>query len=133
MRNTIRLILASIAGIILSFFVIKGAEGIVAKYYPLNTLNPTIKDLIEQAKTMPTKGLLMVLAGYIVSSFMGGYLAARLSPEGKKQLGAFVVGFFLLLSGIVMFISIPHPLWLTIASCVSYLAFSYLGGKTAGA
>lgn len=133
MKNNVRLIVASIAGIILAFFVIKGTESIVAKYYPMNTLHPTIKDLIEQARTMPTKGLLMVLAGYIVSSFMGAYLAARLSPEGKKQLAAFVVGFFLLLSGIVMFISIPHPIWLAVASCISYLAFSYLGGKAAAA
>ena len=133
MRSTVRLIFASIAGIVLAFFVIKWTERIVSHYYPINTLNPTFKDLIEQARTMPLNGLLIVLTGYIVSSFMGGYLAARLSPLGKKQLGAFVVGFFLLLSGIVMFISIPHPIWLTLASCVSYLGFSYLGGKAAGA
>ena len=131
MRDIVKTIFASIFGIILSFVVIVQAERIISKYYPLNTLNPSIEDVIEQAKTMPLKGLLMVLLGYIVSSFMGGYLAARFSPSSKKTLAAFSVGFFLLMSGIVLFISIPRPLWLSIASCVSFIAFSYLGGRAA--
>jgi len=131
MRATVRLIFAVLAGIILAFCVIKLSESVVSHYYPINSLQPTIKDLIEQAATMPLPGLLMVLAGYILSSFFGGYLAARLSPEGKKERGAFIVGFFLLLSGIVMFISIPHPLWLALSSGVSFLLFSWLGGRVA--
>lgn len=133
MKDNLKLISASILGIILAFIVIKWSETIVAKFYPLNTLNPSVDDIIQQAQTMPVKGLLMVLIGYILSSFIGGYVASRLSPQGKKKVAAFSVGFFLLLSGIVLFISIPHPLWLSLSSCVVYLLFSYIGGKAAGA
>jgi len=129
MRRAVRLIGAVLAGIVLAFMLIRLAERVVTHYYPLRSVNPTVAELIEQAATMPLPGLLMVLAGYILSSFFGGYLAARLSSHGQETRAAFIVGFFLLLCGIVLFISIPHPLWMALCSGVSFLLFSWLGGR----
>lgn len=131
MRRSVRLIGAVLAGIVLAFMVIRLSERVVTHFYPLRNSNPTVAELIEQAATMPLRGLLMVLAGYILSSFFGGYLAARLSPAGHETRAAFIVGFFLLLCGIVLFISIPHPWWMALCSGVSFMFFSWLGGRLA--
>lgn len=129
MKRSVRLIGAVLAGIAIAFMVIRLAECLVTYYYPLRSVNPTVAELIEQADTMPLRGLLMVLAGHVLSSFFGGYMAARLSLKGQETRAAFIVGFFLLLCGIVLFISIPHPLWLALCSGASFLLFSWLGGR----
>jgi type IV secretory pathway TrbL component len=130
-RVILRLIAAILAGIIVSFCVIVLFEGINAKFYPSEHINPTIEQMAEQLRSLPMQAFLIVLFGYIISSFFGGYTAARIAPNTRKEIAAFTVGFFLLLSGIVNFFSIPHPTWLTISSCVSFILFSYLGGKLA--
>jgi uncharacterized membrane protein len=36
-----------------------------------------------------------------------------------------------LLGGLMIFITIPHPLWVAATSCISYMLFALLAGKMA--
>lgn len=131
MRNIIKTIVASILGIVISLCVYELTDALNAKLYPSSRMQPTYEERLKDLEHMPLNAMLIVLLGYTVSSFMGGYTAARIAPDGKKMLAAMSVGFFLLLGGIVYFMVLPHAIWLTLSSCMAYLTFSFLGGKTA--
>ena len=131
MHPLLRLTLAIIAGIVISFFVIVLFEGLNAKLYPSKILHPTIQEIILEMKGLPIQAFLIVLLGYILSSFMGGYLAARIAYDKHKLYAGLTVGFVLLLGGIVNFVSIPHPLWVSISACLSFILFAYLGSRMA--
>jgi hypothetical protein len=128
----LRIMIALVMGVIISFCVISLAESVNAHYFPSQHINPSFEQMQKEISTSPWYAFLMVFFGYVLSSFFGAYVAARLSPAPRKLIVAMTIGFFLLLGGIVLFISMPHPIWLSIASCVAFMIFAYLGGKLAG-
>ena len=131
MKNIFKTILGAVLGILISMFVIMLFDSLNAKLYPSSERNPTMKDFISGIQNLPIGAFVLIFTGYTLSSFFGGYTAARIAPNGKKVLASFCVGFFLLLGGIVYFISIPHPWILSISTSISFLVFSYLGGRLA--
>ena len=131
MNSIFKLVLSVLAGIGVAFCVIYLCEGLNAKLYPSHSYNPSPEEMIAEIKTLPIQAFLLILTGYILSSFFGAYLASRLAPTPRKLYAGLAVGFFLLLGGIVNFISLPHPLWLSVSSTISFLLFSYIGARIA--
>ncbi|MBL7765168.1 MAG: hypothetical protein JNJ58_03670 [Chitinophagaceae bacterium] len=131
MHPILKLVLGIVAGVIVSFCVISLVESLSAKLYPMKTLTPSIEQIIAEMKTLPLAAYLLVLGGYVLSSFFGGYTAARIASAERKIIAALTVGFVLLLGGIVLFITLPHPLWMSILSSISFLFFAWLGGLAA--
>ncbi len=132
MKNTIRTVLASILGIIIAFMVIKLTERLSAYLFPAPHPQPTIQQYIDYVQQAPLALFLINLLGYKISSFLGAYTAARIAHPPYKMRSAMIVGFMLLLAGIVLFISIPHPHWVALSSCVSFILYSYMAGRIAG-
>jgi hypothetical protein len=131
MHPLVKLVLGIVLGLVLSFFVITLFEGWMSHSYPMNVKNPGNQEYLDAMKTMPVNAFLILIAGYMVSSFFGGYVAARISPEPYKIYASATVGFLLLLGGLMIFITIPHPLWVAATSCISYMLFALLAGKIA--
>lgn len=106
-------------------------ENISSKYYPANKANPSIAEYEYMIATAPFFALILFVVGHALSSFFGSYVAARIAPKEYKLLSGFTIGFFLLLGGIVLFISIRFPLWMGISTCCLYLLSSLLAIKIA--
>lgn len=131
MKSIVKTIFGTIIGIMIGFFVLSLFETLSSKWYPSTHMNPTNAERIKDIEAMPLPGFLLILGGFILASFMGGYVAARISPDDKKILAAFCVGFFYLLGGIVLFMSLPYPIWLSISTGISFILFTYIGGRLA--
>lgn len=123
MHPVVRTALAIFTGIIIATCVILLTESFAAKYFPSQIANPSIAEIEENIRTAPIIAMFIFLFGHGLSSFFGAFTAARIAPESKKFMAGVTVSFFLLLGGLVNFISIAHPLWLVISVCLSYGVF----------
>ncbi|HEV8694671.1 MAG TPA: hypothetical protein VGQ93_10910 [Lysobacter sp.] len=57
--------------------------------------------------------MLVVLAGWTLGAFFGGWIAARIARH--RLAAALVIGALVLLGVIANSMLIPHPLWMTLA------------------
>lgn len=126
-----RLTLAVMLGIVISSMTVLLSDTMNAKLFPSGILSPTIEQQAELIAKAPLEEYLFVLGGFIIAAFLGGYTAGRIAPSDKKIISALTVGFFMVLSGIIYFITYTQPVWLMVASGISYMLFSYLGGRVA--
>jgi hypothetical protein len=126
MHPILKTVIAIFIGIVIALCVILLTESVASGYFPSPTANPTIAEIEANIRTAPLAAMLIFLAGHALSSFFGAYAAARIAPENKKFMSGITVSFFILLGGIVNFVSITHPLWLVVAVCISYIVFSMI-------
>lgn len=129
MKKIVLTLVAILVGLILSCFVVKLCNDLNQWLFPATHITPTIEDTLEDAKNSPLAEKWLVILGFAASSFFGGYVAGRMAPVKNKIMAALIVGFILLLGGLIYFILYPLPIWMAIISCSSYLLFSYLGGR----
>jgi len=78
--------------------------------------------------TLPTTALLVVVAAHLAQSYMGGWVAARLSAS-RPMLLAMIVGVVSLAGGIYMMTIIDGPKWMVIELPL-YLVVAWLAGRT---
>lgn len=126
-----RLTLAVVVGILIGSMTIWLADTLNARIFPSNILNPTIEEQAELIKNAPFLEYLFVLGGFIFGSFFGAYAAGRIAPSPHKIISGLTVGFFFLLGGIIYFVNFAQPVWLMLASSVSFMLFSYIGSRVA--
>lgn len=131
MHPVFKLVIAILCGILIALFVVNFVDALNAKIFPSPIMNPTVAERIKMIQESPLPMFGIILGGWILSSFFGGYAAARIASTQFKMFGALSIGFLMLLGGIVYFVTIPQPIWYTASSCISFILFSYLGGKVA--
>jgi hypothetical protein len=124
----VRGISAVIAGLIVAFLLVFGAEAITHKIHPpppgMNTRDMTqVKAFVA---TLPVSALLVVLAGWLIATFVGTWLAAKIA---RGPIAGFIVGALLLAAGIANAIMIPQPKWFSIASFVIYISATLVGTR----
>ena len=68
-----------------------------------------------------------VLIGYLVGMVVAGAVATLLWP-GRKLTGALIVGVLFTLINIANVVSVPQPLWVTVASFMNFLPGALGGG-----
>lgn len=126
--KVLRHIGAVIAGLIAAFALVAGAEAIVHVLYPPPP--GANMDDFEQVKrfvaALPLTALLLVLTGWLIGTFVGTWLAAKIAPGPTA---AYVVGAILLALGVVNAIKIPQPVWFSIVSFVIYIGATWLGAR----
>lgn len=119
---------AVVAGLIAAFALVAGAEGIVHVLYPPPP--GTNMEDFEQVKrfivTLPMTALLLVLAGWLIGTFVATWLAARIA---RTPIAGYIVGALLLAAGIVNSIKIPQPVWFSIVSFVIYIGATIVGSR----
>jgi hypothetical protein len=127
-----RKILAVVAGFVVAFLAIFLFEGLNGRFFPLpsgvDPQNPAA--LAAAVKSMPLGAFVVLIAGYAVASFAGGFAAGKVAP-GASPVPAVIVGVLLLAGGIWNFVTIPHPLWVVVLSVLCYLPCAFLGSRLA--
>ena len=123
----LRRIGAVIAGLIAAWLPIGFTETINRHLYPpppgLDMHSRA--DIFRYVGTLPTTAFVLVLAGWLVGTFLGTWVAAKIA---RSAIPAYILGAILLAAGIFNTIAIPQPVWFSIASFLIYI-----GGTVAGA
>jgi hypothetical protein len=84
-----------------------------------------IKEIMASA---PLGALVVVLFGWALGSFAGGYLTTLISPKPPGRM-ALVLGCLLTLAGVANNLMLPPPLWFWIASFAVFLSATYFGSR----
>jgi hypothetical protein len=117
---------AVIVGLIVAFLLVFGAEAISHQIQPpppgMNEQD--MAQVKAYVATLPLSVLLIVLAGWLIATFVGTWAAAKIA---RGPMAGFLVGALLLAAGIVNAFMIPQPIWFSIASFAIYI-----GGTLAG-
>lgn len=77
----------------------------------------------------PLSAMLVVLAGWALAAFLGGWVAARIARH--RRVAAILIGALVLAGVIANSTMIPHPLWMTIAGLVLPLPLAWLAARMA--
>jgi len=121
-----RAVAGGVAGLIVAFVCVQAAEMIVHQLYPfppgadMHDMT-TIKKFVA---TLPLTAMLLVLAGWLIGTLLGTFVAAKI---GRSRVPAYVVGVLLLCGGIANSFIIPQPVWFTAASVVIFIAVPFAG------
>ena len=117
--SIVMMIVETINGRVLHPELAKAAEG--------QTDPEAIRALLA---TAPVGAFLVVIAGWILGSFVGGWLAARIAGRSGITHGL-VLGALLTCAGVANNLMIPPPLWFWFASLVVLIPAAYAGARAA--
>ena len=119
-------VLGVIAGFVAAFVCVQGAEMFVHHLYPF----PPGADMHDMATikafvaTLPLQALVLVLAGWLVGTLLGTFIAVKI---GRSRIPAYVLGVLLLCGGIANSIIIPQPVWFTAVSIAIFIVMPFAG------
>ncbi|MCF8303330.1 MAG: hypothetical protein K9I94_08675 [Bacteroidales bacterium] len=125
-----RSILAIITGVIVGIIVIILIKVFGTFLYPAN-LAKNVGEATTVIESLPQAALFYVLAAWGLGSFAGGLVSALIAKNNGTT-HALIVGFGLLLVGLLWVLAIPHPMWFCIVGLLVMLPFAYLGGEVPG-
>ena len=118
---------AVIAGLIVFFLLVFGAEWISHKYLSAPARHEIWQDSNQMGAfvaTLSMRNLLLVLAGWLIATFVATCLTAKIA---RGPIAGFIVGALLLAAGIQTALVVPQPLWFSIASFVIYIGATLVG------
>jgi hypothetical protein len=126
----LRRIGAVLLGLVIAIAIVQIAElGVHGMYPPPPGTNMHDMNAIKAyVASMPVAPLLLVLAGWLVGTLLGTWVAAR---TGRSAVPAYVVGALLLCGGIANSFLIPQPVWFSIASLVIYIGGTLIAVRVA--
>lgn len=114
-------ILAVVAGIVTANVIIIINEMINHKLYPLppGVSYETNKEaFFKYVETVPIEAKLMIIFGYAIAAFAGGFVATKIKNDGNRYY-ALIVGGFLLAATILNFMMMPHtPVWIWVLGVI---------------
>lgn len=134
MNNTLRNILAVIAGLVVGSFVNMGIVTLGGQVIPPpeGADLTTMEGLKASMHLMQPQHFLMPFLAHALGTLAGAVVAALIAVKNKMLL-ALIIGFFFLGGGIINIIMLPSPLWFTLVDLVlAYLPMAWLGAKLAG-
>jgi len=82
--------------------------------------------------TVPLSGFLIVLGGWVLSTFVGAVVAGRIGTA-KAWVYPTIVGGLVFAATAATLIAIPHPLWFSILALLAILASGWLAWRVAPA
>lgn len=133
MNQAARSVLAAFTGIIVAVAIVWGVETLGhVVYSPPADLDFNDADAMRAyIETLPPGALAFVLFAWLLATFVGGWVAARIAKR-RPLLFAGIVGGVILAAAVANLLLIPHPLWLTIAALVGIPAMAWLASRLAG-
>jgi hypothetical protein len=117
--SIVMMIVETVNGHVLHPELAKAAEGM--------TDREAVRALLA---TAPVSAFLVVIAGWVLGSVIGGWLAARLAGRAGITHGL-ALGALLTLAGVANNLMVPPPLWFWFASLVVLLPSAYAGARLA--
>jgi hypothetical protein len=126
-----RTILGILAGVVVAWLVISLCE-FASLYLHRPAPGVDLRDpqaLAAHIAAAPIQAMLLVVTGWMVAAFGGGWLAARIARH--RTAAALVIGALVVLGVIANNMMIPHPLWMTIVGIVLPLPLAWLAARSA--
>ncbi len=132
-----RKILAVVVALIAAFAVIMMVQmlnSFLVMPPPSEVMNDPAK-LREFMSSLPTRAYVIVLIGYFLGSFTGGYIVTNMSRRESPGLSLpLLIGVILMIGGLLnFFVMLPgQPIWFIGLSLVIFIPVTLLGSKLAG-
>jgi hypothetical protein len=127
----IRTILGILAGLVVAWLMMSiGEFASLFLHRPppgLDLLDP--QALAAHIAAAPVSAMLVVVLGWALAAFLGGWIAARIARH--RLLAGLVIGVLVLLGVIGNNLMIPHPLWMTVAGFILPLPLAWLAVRMA--
>lgn len=132
-RKILAVVVAAITAmaIIMIFQMISTAAAPVP---PKNFEYMTAEERIAYITSLPAMAFAIVLAGYVVAAFAGGFVAQKMGRRWSEgPMLSLIIGVFLTAAGIAnFFFMVPdQPMWFVAASLISYIPMALLGYRLA--
>jgi len=128
----LRKVIAVFAGLVTAwaiFIVIQALSHFVAA--PPFAIDLNDPDSINRyMAAMPLLGFVLVLAGYAIGSFFGGFVIEAVARGGGIVLPV-IAGGILMLAWILNLLVFPHPIWIAVIGFFMFIPFA-LVGQSAG-
>ncbi|GLR15571.1 hypothetical protein [Portibacter lacus] len=134
MKETTKLIVNRIfsilSGVVAGAIVIGILERVSNSMHPYpENLDPTDLDAVaNHISSLPMSAFITVLFAHAIGALVGGFIASKMAKVQKRSAALFV-GLILLVAGVLNLVSIPHPLWFSIADVIIYTPFALLGNE----
>lgn len=134
MNTRLRSIVAIVAGFIAASAVMMVFEGINGHviYPELGAAAAKVKDaegMRQLMATVPAGAMAVVLLGWAVGAFVGGWVAQRIGRGDAGRTGL-ILGLLLTAAGIANNLMIPPPLWFWVAGMLVLLPGAWLGARS---
>lgn len=127
-----RNVFAVIAGVFAMMIVITGLEALDVRLYPPPP-GLDVHDTAQLARAvaaMPLMAKQLVVLGWLLGAFVGGFVAARIAQQ-RRLFAALIVGALVCAGTISNAMAIPHPLWMTLMGSVLPLPLAWAAGNWA--
>ncbi len=125
-----RKILAVLTGIISSFVLVFliDAIGHIVYPFPADLDFNNAEQMKTYVQTQPVGALLLVLAAWIISTFVGSIISWVIAKE-KPIIFAAIIGILMMIASGISLVMIPHPAWFSISAVVGIILAAFLAGK----
>lgn len=135
MNTRVRGILGIVAGFVAASAVMMVFEGINGHviYPELGAAAAQVQDAAQMRALMadiPAGAMAVVLAGWAVGAFVGGWVAQRIG-RGEAARTGLILGLLLTAAGIANNLMIPPPRWFWVAGMLVLLPGAWLGARVA--
>lgn len=127
-RNIIAGVLGIVVAWILFTLIQAGSHLVFPPEVPLNTND--LESIKRYMETITPAMFAVVLAGYAIGSFGGGFVIGKVA-ESKKNTIPIIVGGLLTIGWILNLIMLPHPIWVAVVGFLMYIPFTILGKNVA--
>lgn len=128
----LRLVLGVLAGVVAGFATVFLIELVSGKLFPMPAgLDPTDAAAMKAyVAGLPAGAFALVLAALALGATDAAWIAARVAE--RRRLAGWIAGGIFLAVTLVNVVSIPHPLWFTVASLVLAAGGAGLGARLGG-
>lgn len=132
MKETTKLVinrvLSILTGVIAGALVIGIGEMIIHSFQPMQEgLDQSDPETLKNHLTnLPKSVFIGILFAHALGAFVAGFVASQMAKIQKKSAALFT-GLILLLAGVLNLVSIPHPLWFSIADVLIYTPLAIIG------
>ena len=128
----VRKILAVIAGLITFYVVVSGVQmlnGIIFGAPPPETMTDPAA-MSAYVAGLPTAAFIVLLLGYVLGSFVAGFVMRKISHWDSLVL-PLIVGVLGTVGWIANLAMVPHPIWVAVVGFFCYIPFAILGHRAA--
>jgi sorbitol-specific phosphotransferase system component IIBC len=130
MQPTVRSALVLLAGVVVAVIVVSIGDAVAGSFYSLpGGIDQSNPESMRQAVAgLPTAAFLLLLAGWVLATAVGSYVAARLATHAHAIHGL-IVAVFVLVATVSNLAAIPHPTWLWPAVIILIPAAGWLATR----
>lgn len=129
-RKILAVVVAIIAAIAIMMIVETANSMVMAR--PSEAVMKDPAAMREYMANGPLAAYLVVLVGYFLASFAGGFIVAKLSRESPGIILAVIVGAFLTLGMVATILMLPgQPLWFIVVAFIIFIPVTLIGHRFA--